>query len=254
MDISACMTHIFSLSHTPLGLDEFCLPLRGFFPQYADLANDCFLECLIALGAPIRREGTCVFSTLSDLPLDKCRLCFVDVESTSGDKKGQVIEVGALKLEGGQITEVFESLVYAPHVPGEIRKLTGIDAYMLKGAPSLYEVLSDFREFIRGCIFVAHNVSFDFESIFLGLVDCGLPPILNPFLCTLGLSRKTLMSSRHALPYLDIALGINTGIKHRALPDAFTSLRLYEICRLGFPLAVNSFQDLFDFSTGKLAY
>ena len=98
----------------------------------------------------------------SALPFDS-DFVVVDIETTGIDKHlDRIIEIAAVKVVGGQIVDRFESFVNPViPVPEKITKLTGITTDMVMDAPPCDEVLKHFEEFSRGCVFVAHNASFD---------------------------------------------------------------------------------------------
>lgn len=257
------MQHFESLSCSPLSLEQFCTLIRKYFPEYQELSDECFVEILIGLNAPITRKTINKNSTPIDyielnsknIALRDCKLCFVDIETTSGNiEYGQIIEIGAIITENNNVCDVFDTFIYSAFVPEEIVKLTGIHARMLENAPKIDKVLKDFRDFLGDCVFVAHNVSFDYNFLSENMLAHNIAPLFNTRLCTVELSRRIIPSKKHALSYLDIALGINTGISHRALADAFTSMCLYNICMLSLPSNVISVQDLIDFSKGRIDY
>jgi len=76
--------------------------------------------------------------------------CFVDIETNGGLSNGQIIEIGALKLQNGEIIGKFETFVHAPYVPENISELTGITAEHLKNAPNLAFVMEKFKVFLLG--------------------------------------------------------------------------------------------------------
>ena len=78
----------------------------------------------------------------------------------------------------------------------------------------------------------------------MGFLDC--------LILSFDLAKKTILSKRYALSYLNEFLGINTAISHRAYADALTSFRIFEIALSMLPLNVKSVQDLIDFSKGRL--
>ena len=252
------------LEKMPVNQDVLYDELKSFFPHFCDNV-DLFIEGLIALNMPIFRSQVrlrknneiyyMIDNKLENININDCELCFVDIETTSSRvESGQIIEIGAIKTKNCKIKHTFNSLVHSYYVPEDISKLTGIDAKMLENSPKLEKVLERFVEFLGDCIFVAHNVSFDYDFISKSLVSIGKPPLLNARLCTLDLSRKTIISKKHALPYLNNLLGINNAISHRALADAMTSFELYKICALCLPHSVKNAKDLIAFSKGKIKY
>ncbi len=209
---------------------------------------------IIEIGALRVKNGKILekFESYVYAPWQEGEFVFVDIE-TNGAKpqSSEIIEIGALRVKNGKILEKFESYVYAPCVPENITQLTGIRQQDLQNAPKSKEVLSAFREFLGNGIFVAHNVNFDFSFLDHHLRQNGLFGLLNPKLCTIDLAKKTILSKRYALSYLNEFLGINTAVSHRAYADALTSFRIFEIAVNMLPLRVKSVQDLLDFSKGR---
>lgn len=97
----------------------------------------------------------------------KDRYVVFDIETTgfipSLDK---IIEIGAVKVENGQIVDRFSTFVNPKvPIPFRIEKLTGINDNMVIHAPEIEEVLPKFLEFCEGAIMVAHNADFDMSFI-----------------------------------------------------------------------------------------
>ena len=95
-------------------------------------------------------------------------LVVVELETTGLNNKPEfgtvdyIIEVGAVKMEKGRVTEKFHSFVACPvAVPKVVTELTGITDKDLADAPSVEEVLKELQAFCQGCRFVGHNVGFN---------------------------------------------------------------------------------------------
>ena len=81
-------------------------------------------------------------------------------------KMDRIIEIGAVKIERGEITEKFASFVACPdRLSPKIIELTGIHDEDLVGAPTVEEVIPDFFKFVEGAILVGHNVNFDYNFV-----------------------------------------------------------------------------------------
>ena len=99
---------------------------------------------------------------------DKTFVCY-DFETTglhyvNGDK---IIEIGAVKIENGKITERFMSFVDPEkHIPEESSAISGIVDSDVQGAPTAEKVLQDFYKFTRGAIIIGYN-NINFDNIFL---------------------------------------------------------------------------------------
>lgn len=254
--------HYFNLlDRMPLALRDFHHQLGNVLPEYSMLESETLLEIMIGLYAPLYRvsaldnESHIIDTTIKNIRLDEAKLCFVDIETTSANvKNGQIIEIGAIIAQNGKILDTFDTLVYSPFVPEEIIELTGINSYMLENAPRIEQVLKQFLAFLGDSVFVAHNVSFDYNFIAESLHKYDMPPLFNARLCTLDLSRKSIVSKKYALSYLNDMLGINTTQVHRAYADALTAFELYKICIQSLPNNVVTLQELIDFSKGKVTY
>lgn len=95
-----------------------------------------------------------------------------DIETTglnnqpAGGKVDRIIELGAVKIRGGNIEEKFSSFIACPEkLPPNIIELTGIRDEDLIGAPDVENVLADFYKFTDGCALVGHNVQFDYRFV-----------------------------------------------------------------------------------------
>ncbi len=98
-------------------------------------------------------------------------VCF-DLETTGLNnnpamgKMDKIIELGAVKLIGGEIKEKFSTFIACPDkLSKEIIELTGIKDSDLVGAPEVEKVLADFYKFVDGAILVGHNVTFDYRFV-----------------------------------------------------------------------------------------
>ena len=77
-------------------------------------------------------------------------------------KMDRIIEIGAVKIIGGEMKERFSTFVACPErLSGEIIRLTGITDEDLVGAPKIEDAIADFYKFADGAILVGHNVNFD---------------------------------------------------------------------------------------------
>ncbi len=150
----------------------------------------------------------------------------IDLETTGFDvNHSEVIEIAAVKVEGGVITETFSSLVNPGFfISQKIRELTGITNTMLVGKPPIHDILPDFLKFVNGDVIVAHNVEQDIR--FLKKYLKGRFKV--PALCTLKLSRKLVPGLvSYTLDSLADHFSISRERKHRALDDALTTAYLF---------------------------
>ncbi len=206
----------------------------------------------------LKEFGLCIVEDGDEIALktfkNSCKdenYCVVDIETNGNSPiKNQIIEIGAVKMQNGQIIDRFESYVYADYIPNTIVRLTNIEVSDLADAPSLKEVLKKFKVFLGDSIFVAHNVNFDYNFISKSLETVGEEKLLNRKLCTVNLSKKTITADKHGLAFLREHLNINTGEHHRAYSDALSAAKVLEECLKNLPPEVKSTEDLIKFSQG----
>lgn len=89
--------------------------------------------------------------------------CVFDLETTGFNTDyDRIIEIGAVKLVDGKVTETFSTFVDPERpLPEKIIKLTHIEDADLKGKPHIEDVLPDFYKFTDGAVLVGQNIQFD---------------------------------------------------------------------------------------------
>jgi DNA polymerase-3 subunit epsilon len=152
----------------------------------------------------------------------------VDVETTGGrGELHRVTEIGAVRVRNGQIVGRFSTLVNPQRsIPPGITRLTGITPAMVDDAPYFSDIADEFEEFLRGSIFVAHNVEFDYGFISREFSRLGRK-FRYPRLCTCASMRKLYPGQRsYSLAALAEAYDIPLRNHHRALCDAEAAAQL----------------------------
>ncbi len=145
-----------------------------------------------------------------------------DIETTGfSPVNNRIIEIGAVKVSGGEVVERFSTFVNPKvPIPFEIEKLTSIRDDMVMDAPVIEEVLPEFLAFCDGCVLVAHNANFDMSFIMENARRQGLPNEFT-FVDTVGISRVLLPNqSKHTLDAVAKTLNISLENHHRAVDDA----------------------------------
>jgi DNA polymerase-3 subunit epsilon len=98
---------------------------------------------------------------------------------------------------------------------------------MVRNAPKFYEIAKDIVEFTENCVFVAHNVGFDYGMIRAEFNSLGYDFRL-PHLCTVRASRILLPGHEsYSLGKLSRSLGIEITARHRAGGDAMATTHLF---------------------------
>ncbi|MBL0721018.1 MAG: 3'-5' exonuclease [Sulfurovum sp.] len=183
------------------------------------------------------------------IPYKEQKFCIIDIE-TNGSKphNSQVIEIGAIIVQNGNIIDSLETLVECTFIPNFITKITGITESDLIGAPSIKQALLMLREFMKDSIFVAHNVSFDYSFLSASFNRFGLGDIANQKFCTINLAKRTFKSEKYGLAYLNESLGIDTATHHRAYSDALSTFVVMQKSLETLPKYVITSDDLIRFS------
>lgn len=211
---------------------------------------DFSLEFFRAQGLNIIEKDGLYYYETAFIPLENATFCIVDIE-TNGSKaeKHQIIEIGAVKMQNGQIIERFESLVQCTHINENITKITGISVEDTRDAPTLKEVMQKFRVFLADSIFVAHAVKFDFKFVSSMMQKVGLEELLNRHLCSIDLAERTIVSYKYGLGYLNDYLELyKEATHHRALSDAITTTHLFLKSLDLLDEDINYVEDLITFS------
>ena len=145
-----------------------------------------------------------------------------DIETTGFSAvNDRIIEIGAVKVENGMITEKFSEFVNPERpIPFEIEKLTSINDRMVEDAPNISVILPRFMDFCKGSVLVAHNADFDTGFIRHNCEVLGLPYDYT-YVDTLGIARSFLEGLKnYKLDTVVEAMGCTLANHHRAVDDA----------------------------------
>jgi DNA polymerase-3 subunit epsilon len=158
-------------------------------------------------------------------------LIVLDFETTglSPNMGDRAIEIGAVRLEKGEVVERFQALMNpGQRVSSFIENYTGITNKMLSKAAPCDEVMDEFAHFMGNSNLVAHNASFDKRFL-----DAELQRISRPysgtFACSLLVARRLYQHApNHKLGSLIAYKNIpSQGGFHRALFDSEMTSKLW---------------------------
>ncbi len=154
--------------------------------------------------------------------LNELKLAIVDVETTGGScAYHRVIEIGIRRIEGGEPVASYSTLVNPEcRIPPEIEALTGISNDEVADAPVFASIQQEVHDLLSECVFVAHNVRFDY-----GFIRNEFLRVNRTFsascLCTVRLSRLLYPEyPHHDLSSLIARHELRCERRHRALDDA----------------------------------
>ncbi|MFC1772515.1 PolC-type DNA polymerase III [Pseudomonadota bacterium] len=147
----------------------------------------------------------------------------------SPDHGDRAIEIGAVKLEQGEVVDRFQCLMNpGMRVNGFIEDFTGITNTMLKQAPPCEEVMDEFADFAGDSNLVAHNASFDRRFLDAECYRISRD-YKGEFACSMLAARRVYQDApNHKLGTLVAFNQLpNDGTFHRALADAEMTAHLW---------------------------
>lgn len=176
-------------------------------------------------------------SRVADVAWDQRRLGEIaytvfDTETTGlrpadGD---EIIAIGAVRVVNGRLLrqETFDRLIDPRRsVPIASQRIHGLTPDMLRGQPTLDEVLPAFARFAGDTVLVGHNVSFDLAFLRLKETQAGVA-FTQPVLDTLLLSALLHPDhDQHTMEAIAARLGVGVRGRHSALGDALLTAQLF---------------------------
>lgn len=162
-------------------------------------------------------------------PFDAETIIF-DVETTGfSPYNDRIIEIGAVKLVNGEITDTFSTFVNPQRpISQKITDLTSITDEMVKDAPLEEEAIRAFIEFCGNSrVMVAHNAAFDTGFIDAATARYGLKMEYSS-VDTVPIARALLPElPNHKLDTVAKALELDKFQHHRACDDALILAKIY---------------------------
>ena len=161
-----------------------------------------------------------------------------DLETTGiSPKTDEVIEISAVKVEHGKVTDEFSTLVNPKRrIPYGASRVNGITDDMVAEAPFFEQVLEEFLEFIKGFVLVGHNIArFDMNFLYRDVEKYFERSLPNDYIDTLQMARRELPDlEHHRLTDLAEYYGISAEGAHRALNDCRMNQQVFE--KMGNPV------------------
>ncbi len=155
----------------------------------------------------------------------------VDLETTGSSFKDgdRIIQIGIVLIEQGAIIESFETKLNPQRsISPIIQNITGISNKMVVRAPYFEDVAPVIHQLLEGCVFIAHNILFDYRFLNDEFERVGLKPLTLKGIDTVQLAQTLLpTSSSYSLGELAESLHIKLDNPHNALQDAYATAELY---------------------------
>ena len=153
-----------------------------------------------------------------------------DLETTGfSPTRNRIIEIGAVKVEKGKITDRFSTFVNPEvAIPPRITDVTSITDDMVSDAPKIETILPEFLDFCKGCVLVAHNAGFDYSFICKKGAEQGRD-IHYTVVDTVGVARVLFPHlAKYTLDNVAKTMKISLVNHHRAVEDAEATAEIFE--------------------------
>ena len=202
--------------------------VQAFTDAYHSVSPEDDFKVIYGVEAYLVDDLKEIITNSKNQSLDDSYVVF-DLETTGfSPNTCKIIEIGAVKVENGTITERFSEFVNPQvPIPFKIEELTGIRDDMVMGAETIEEILPRFMEFCEGCVMIAHNAEFDMSFIRKNCMDLDIP-------CdhtvgdTVAMARILLPAlHRFKLDTVAKALKISLENHHRAVDDAESTAHIF---------------------------
>lgn len=169
------------------------------------------------------------------LVLQEKEIIFADLETTGFSDYDDITEIGAVRvnIEAGKIVDKFSTFIHLKNrltVPEKITELTSITTEMLRDAPSMERVLTEFYKYIGNSVLSFHNASFDWRMLqkryhFLGKT------LANEVICSMKLFKYLHPELKANLDMVCEYYGTPIVGHHRAVVDCAWSAACYRRMR-----------------------
>lgn len=220
-DIGAAFAQAARWGHDALAVTDH--GVLQAYPEACEAADRHGLKVIYGVEAYLVDDEEPIVVDPRAVPVAEEEYVVFDLETTGlSPLRDEIVEIGAVRISGGKVTDRFHSLV-RPDRPlsAEVANLTGIDPRELAAAPRLEEALPGFVSFCGEACLVAHNAGFDTSFLQLAAEAHLGRRLANPVLDTLGLARALCPGlARYTLDSVAAALEVNLARHHRALQDA----------------------------------
>ena len=202
--------------------------VQAFTDAYHSVSPEDDFKVIYGVEAYLVDDLKEIITNSKNQSLDDSYVVF-DLETTGfSPNTCKIIEIGAVKVENGTITERFSEFVNPQvPIPFKIEELTGIRDDMVMGVETIEEILPRFMEFCEGCVMIAHNAEFDMSFIRKNCMDLDIP-------CdhtvgdTVAMARILLPAlHRFKLDTVAKALKISLENHHRAVDDAECTAHIF---------------------------
>ena len=201
-------------------------------PDFFSLCKDAGIKPIAGVeGYYIDDSHYKIALTDEDIDLGNATYVVFDLETTGFSVNfNEIIEIGAVKVFKGMPIDTFSTFVKPNElISNVITELTNITNEDVFAAPTIDQVLPQFLDFIKGCVLVAHNATFDTEFLYENMRRLNLFEHKFPCIDTLQLARSFYSDILKRFNLKDVAKGLKVEVEtqHRALSDSQTTTNIF---------------------------
>lgn len=199
------------------------------FPEAMEAGEKYGLKILYGLDANFVDDEEQILKGYEENQNNSDTFVVFDIETTGlSVRMDAITEIGAVKIEKGQIVDRYSQLVNPViPIPQKVVELTGISNAFVASEPKIDIVIKEFHAFCKGSILVAHNATFDMSFITRDMNKHGLDSKF-PVIDTLPLARAVVKDTkRFNLGTLSKKLGVTLINAHRAVNDAEATAEIF---------------------------
>ena len=199
----------------------------------------------------VNNDNELIFN-LKDYDLLEQEYVVFDTETTGFTPySDQMIEIGAVKIKNGEITDRFDELINpGRELPEKIVELTNITDEMLVGKDTEENATKRFMEFIGDLPMVAHNAKFDIGFMSAAYSKYNLGEFTNTVLDTMSMARMLYPNwKNHKLSTLVKQLEVpwEEDAHHRADYDSEgTAIGFYKMCKTLYNRNIETTKKLYE--------
>ena len=174
--------------------------------------------------------------------LERGTVVVLDVETTGlSPADDDVVDVGAVRIKAGKVTEAFECLVRPSKPVGGSEEIHGLsDAILLEKGREPARALAELRDFVGGAHVVGHNIRFDLSMLNGQSTREDIDFDISRWDDTLDIAKRVLSLGRFDLGTLCEHFNTAYRPSHRALADARATAEI--LMKLRNTLVINQIQ------------
>ena len=229
-DISDLIKQAIAYGHKAMAITDYAVVHSFPFAYKAAKGKD--FKAILGCEMYMVNDNAEMVRSSKDILIEEESFVVFDLETMGlNSHEHEIIEIGAVKLQGTRIVERYSQLVNPRKpIPKKIQELTNISQDMVDSMPTIEEVLPKFMEFVGDSTMVAHNAPFDMGFIrrdvkkFMGYDY--KPAVID----TLQMARDLYPELKaYGLKNLNKVLGLSLDNHHRAVDDSQATANMFII-------------------------